>query len=514
MGLNNELKGLLSGFEKRMKFINIVRCLLDYRYPDSIREVLPDKKILDNTVVAVLVYIKERTLANQQNCTIDDIEHFLESFSVVFPDDYNIDCKQLARYIVVDVLQNGGIVTEFLTFDSASETFVYKEIRLINEQNKSYHLTNDALDFLFRSKEIESELDYSVTRFRMKEYMKRDNYSEALDASRELVSRIRNMKISMDDFLLRCRENISRITIDQYDEIMLRIRNLLDSEYSELTEIRTNAENRIKTLIDAQNSGLGDNETKNHSIALTEIIKNIEQTINEQRALINKKSSLTEAYGAILKESFTVNRVERMNFERDILIPLRNSNDRLTDAAAYLMFMLTTPEFAKQFSIENFYAPQSKINEEKDNEGVDIDGIDDDSRRSIEIRNKRYLQITEEFFSYAHNCSRFYASEFIGSLSISQLIELTEENALPDVLLKLLAMQELNIEEWKSAEKLTIEPTGVFDLSLCLEEIPQDYLKMKQISISVTDKIYSFEMAVNNSLRKITLTDFLVEVLK
>ena len=44
-------------------------------------------------------------------------------------------------------------------------------VRLVNEEKGSYHLTDDVFDFLYRSKEIESELDYSVTRFKMQEYM-------------------------------------------------------------------------------------------------------------------------------------------------------------------------------------------------------------------------------------------------------------------------------------------------------------------------------------------------------
>ena len=59
MALRSELAELLSGFEKRMKFINIVRCLLGYKYPDNIRTMIPDKMILDNMIVAVLVYIKD-----------------------------------------------------------------------------------------------------------------------------------------------------------------------------------------------------------------------------------------------------------------------------------------------------------------------------------------------------------------------------------------------------------------------------------------------------------------------
>ena len=378
MALRSELSELLAGFEKRMKFINIVRCLLDYKYPDHIREMIPDKRILDNMIVAVLVFIKDRTLGTEQTCTIADVERFLEDFSVVLPADYHINPKILARYIIVDVLQNGGVMAEFTTFYSASESFEPMSIRLINEEKGSYHLTDDAFDFLFRSKEIESELDYSVTRFRMKEYMRRDNYEDALDASRELVSRIRNMKVSMDDFLLRCREDISKITVDQYETVVGRIRSLLEDEYKELTEIQAAAKERAKNLEEALQNGVGTEDTQKHRSALKEIIENISLTIDEQRTLINKKASLSESYQALIRDNFVVNRFERLNFERDILSPLRKMDTSLGDAAKFFLFMLTKPEFDKKFSVENFYAPQGKINENEVEEGLDITGEETD----------------------------------------------------------------------------------------------------------------------------------------
>jgi hypothetical protein len=44
MALRTELSELLAGFEKRMRFINIVRCLLEYKYPDHIREMIRTKR--------------------------------------------------------------------------------------------------------------------------------------------------------------------------------------------------------------------------------------------------------------------------------------------------------------------------------------------------------------------------------------------------------------------------------------------------------------------------------------
>ena len=116
-------------------------------------------------------------------------------------------------------------------------------VRLVNEEKESYYLTDDAFDFLYRSKEIESELDYSVTRFKMQEYMKRKNYSEALSQSRELVARLRNMSRSLDDFMLRCRENITKITVDEYERIIGQFRNLMTDEQKELEDIQKSGQN-------------------------------------------------------------------------------------------------------------------------------------------------------------------------------------------------------------------------------------------------------------------------------
>ena len=514
MALRSELSELLAGFEKRMKFINIVRCLLDYKYPDHIREMIPDKRILDNMIVAVLVFIKDRTLGTEQTCTIADVERFLEDFSVVLPADYHTNPKILARYIIVDVLQNGGVMAEFTTFYSASESFEPMSIRLINEEKGSYHLTDDAFDFLFRSKEIESELDYSVTRFRMKEYMRRDNYEDALDASRELVSRIRNMKVSMDDFLLRCREDISKITVDQYETVVGRIRSLLEDEYKELTEIQAAAKERAKNLEEALQNGVGTEDTQKHRSALKEIIENISLTIDEQRTLINKKASLSESYQALIRDNFVVNRFERLNFERDILSPLRKMDTSLGDATKFFLFMLTKPEFDKKFSVENFYAPQGKISENEAEEGLDITGEETDYEKQVEIRNTRFRNISCDLFRFMEHKERFKISAFIDSLRVSELKDYSTENALPSVMLSLFAMQELNIEEWKNGERFTVIPNGEFELAWCLEEIPEEYLQIKIIRFTKINSNFSFSAEQDGYERKIDMTDFEVEVVR
>lgn len=513
MALKPEIAELLSGFEKRMKFIHIVRFILDYKYPDYVRVMFPDKEVLDNLIVAVLVFINDRTLGSEQTCTLSDVERFIEGFAQVLLNCTAIDSHVLAKYIIVQVLQKDGELTEYLQFNSKREVFEHAQVRLVNEEKGSYHLTDDAFDFLYRSKEIESEIDFSVTRFRMKEYMKRNNYGQVLDASRELVSRIRNMKQSMDDFLLRCREDISKITVDQYDIVIGRVRALLDNEYQELAEIQNSAKERAQLLLDAQQSGIGNEESRKHRMALSEIIDNISLTIDEQRSLINRKSSLSASYEQLLHDHFLVSRFERMNFEKDLLSLMRRADDRLGDAAKMLLFSLTKPQFARQFSVENFYAPQTRLNLLQEEDRIDLseESVGDDL---VERRNSRFQQICCDFFAFTSSKDAFSISEFVGSLSVSALFTACEENALPNVLLSLYAMQTLDVAAWHSSEHFAVQPMGEFELSWCMEELPDDMLQMKQIQFMALDKPFCFKVQKDGLERSIKMTDFRVEVEK
>ena len=344
--------------------------------------------------------------------------------------------------------------------------------------------------------------------------MRRDNYEDALDASRELVSRIRNMKVSMDDFLLRCREDISKITVDQYETVVGRIRSLLEDEYKELTEIQAAAKERAKNLEEAFQNGVGTEDTQKHRSALKEIIENISLTIDEQRTLINKKVSLSESYQALIRDNFVVNRFERLNYERDILSPLRKMDTSLGDAAKFFLFMLTKPEFDKKFSVESFYAPQGKISENEAEEGLDITGEETDYEKQIEIRNTRFRNISCDLFRFMEHKDHFKISDFIDSLRVSELKEYSTENALPSVMLSLFAMQELSIEEWKNGERFTVIPNGEFELAWCLEEIPEEYLQIKQIRFAKTNSNFSFSAEQDGYERKIDMTDFEVEVVR
>ncbi len=507
--MTSDTREMLEDFKKRMKFINTVKHFTERKMPDNIRGIFGNNTdLIDNVIVMTLIFIMDHTLRYDERCSKSDIAAFIREISEIFP--FNTDNAEIiAEYIVVDVLQNGGKPKNFDTYNEKENAFFPASSCIISEYERSYKLTNDAYDFLFRTKEIDSEIDFSVNRFRLNEFIKRGNYSKALKESRELVSRIRGLKTKMDDFILRCRTDISAVAVDEYEEILKQVRDVFEDEQKQLNDIRKVVSSKLDILVDEIQNGSTIKNAEQTEKEIKEILKNISIVIEEQGKVYNKKFSLSECYGKLLDEEFSYFSTGRFDFEKTILMPAQQMTTKEALRLSNLFIPLYKPHLNKLFSIENFYAKQKKLREKEISDTIDISGAEDIDGDISEERNRRFSFIIKSLFEFIHKKETACFSEYISSLNSADKNYFAEENTLFNVVLKLYGMGRINIRQWRDSNESVVTPTGEFNLSYCLSDLPPELTKMDEIIINKSNN--TFEITIENGL-KITTNDFVIEV--
>lgn len=505
--ISAESKELLQDFEKRMRFVNLIKYWPQRSKPTEIRELLHnDDDKTDNLILMVMVFIMDSTLRYGERCTKQDITAFLRELADVY--DYEPEsAKMLTDYIITDVLQSNGKVRSFDTFYNSDEQFRdQRSLILLEQQSGSYVLTNEAYEFLFRTKEIDSELDFSVNRFKLQEFIKRGNYGKALRESRELVSRVRNLKTRMDDFMLRCRTNISEVSIDEYEEIVSQVKDSFEDENKQLSDIRTLVSAKLQAIADAQintDENIGQTEQE-----IREILENIDTVISEQSRVFNQKFSLSELYADLLDDSFSYLQAGRFDLEQELLLPLQKMQLQDTRNVGKLFAPLYRPIFSHMFGIDFFYSRQNAIRESNRDDGIDIKS-EYAAENVADIRNKRYVDIISGLLSYTKNKPVFCFSEYLTSVSKEQLQEQMQEKSLPDVMLKLYGIGEIDVAGWRSEQQNIIVPVGEFDLSYCLSELPKEFVQMESILIHKLDEVITLLDSAGGSIK---MNDFKIEV--
>ena len=505
--ISAESKELLHDFEKRMRFVNLIKYWLQRSKPREISELLHnDDDKTDNLILMVMVFIMDSTLRYGERCTKQDVTAFLQELADVY--DYEPEsAKMLTDYIITDVLQSNGKVRSFDTFYNSDEQFRdQRSLILLEQQSGSYVLTNEAYEFLFRTKEIDSELDFSVNRFKLQEFIKRGNYGKALRESRELVSRVRNLKTRMDDFMLRCRTNISEVSIDEYEEIVSQIKDSFEDENKQLSDIRTLVSAKLQAIADAQintDGNIGQTEQE-----IREILENIDTVISEQSRVFNQKFSLSELYADLLDDSFSYLQAGRFDLEQELLLPLQKMQLQDSKNVGKLFAPLYRPIFPHMFGIDFFYSRQNAIRESNRDDSIDIVS-DDNAETAADIRNKRYVEIIRGLLNFAYKNSIFCFSDYLAAVPKEQVQEQLREKSLPDVMLKLYGLGEIDVAGWRAEQHDIIVPVGEFDLSYCLSELPKELVQMQTMLIQRLDGIITISDEAGNSIK---MNNFKIEV--
>ena len=93
-------------------------------------------------------------------------------------------------------------------------------IRLIDDKLKegeqgyvtTYQLTDQGYDLLFRTKEVEQEISFTIEELKLRRLIRRKNYKKAIGQSANLVQMIRQKKNDIGQFIRKIRKTFTMWT--------------------------------------------------------------------------------------------------------------------------------------------------------------------------------------------------------------------------------------------------------------------------------------------------------------
>jgi len=471
----------LEGFEKRMQFVAVTESIVNRKNTNMEIEGWFEKDQMDNLFFSLLVYIMEQTLNENDECTLENIAKFLDD---VLP-QYNVNISftnvtRLAEYMIKDILQNKGVLRTYgaMDYEKGWQSIAVRLIsdKITDDNRIVYQLTDQGYDFLFRTKEVDKELDFKLEQMKLKELLRRKNYKHALKQSRDLIAMLRQKKREMEEFVYRIRQNIHSINRGEHERLLNETYDLIDEEYKGMEELKLAVVRDEERIVKEMQEHMNVEEPMRGALDnLNKIKRNLQIVIAEQRNLIGKRFRLNDVYEDTIKTSFYASMVKRYDFEEEILEQLEAVNEKNFSNLWMLMSPLLQPRPNKKLNLMLLYQNQSKL-QENEEEVAEIEAeLLEEDRTQTEIRRKNRLnyKIMEKLFAYAAIIRQpFSFSQFYLHLQEEKekIRIYTEDKRLFLIMLKLYEFGGIDIGQWKNRnrEEAISEANGEFDLAWIL----------------------------------------------
>ena len=526
----------LEGFEKRMQIIAIVESIVNRRNRNMEIEKLFSEKQFENLTFSVLVYIMEKTLSEDSECNIKAIAAFI---SEVLPSYYDIPttiekATQIAEYIIKNVLQNEGVPVYYPVINYTTAAWEEMRIKLIDDKvtetndgyNITYILTDQGYDFLFRTKEVDQEISFSVEEFRLRELIKRKNYKKALQQSTNLIQMLRQKKKDIQQFMLKIKENIYEVDISRFEDLVNSTYDLLNEEYHVLGEIMDMvklSEQRLRE--EYKLIGKFGEDLRRAQREISQIRDNLSTTLSEQRDLILSRQSLSKIYIDTIKETFAFTLEKRFDLEEEILRKLERCIETDIPQLWQMLNSLFLPNAFKHLNAGLIYEPQGmlKLDDGEQDSFIEQEEMAEDREKlRVEKLNGIYVDIMKNLIYYTiDNGGQIRFSDFIEHIKeeTETFENYSEERIVFTTMLKLYDIGFVDIEKWKAEqEDVIMNVTEEFNLEYCLSKIQEEDEQLYHASSILVSKEDDSVFEIENMYKheemavKVKVTDFIIKV--
>jgi hypothetical protein len=491
----------LNRFDKRMEFAAVSDSIMNRKNRNSELEQRFEECEMDNLLLSVLVFIMERTLSEEHDCTIGSVSSFLTEILPAYGKHFSpAETDELARYLVKDILQNKGMRRNYKVMDYGKSSFREITIRLItdhsNEKNQIvYELTRQGYDFLFRTKEVDDQLGFRLEEIRLQVQIERHYYREAIGQSRELVQMLLQKQHEMKQFGRDIRGDLSQVSGESYDRLVTGMNAVLKEEYGMMQTVERKAGLALKQLDEEERQRGNLNEkAREASSDVRGILKNVRRALSLQRRLLILGEKIGKLYLDVLQDAVSYQSIHRFGLDDEILVPLEKYKtadpEELRHLCTGLLVPLCLPEFPRFLNLDLIYDRQAKIQEsEHEQAAMEEETEEDLAERRIQWRSWLHVRVIDRLLAYAsENPVGFTLEQFCEDLRRSdELLQLCRERILLLDMLRLYEFQTIDLRQWKQQQtEWVMQSVGEFDLSYCLGKIMgvhPDFYGVRQIRL-------------------------------
>lgn len=527
----------LQGFQERMGFVAAVDSIIGRRNRSTEIEEWFEEEEMDNLFFSLLVYIMEQTLNENDQCTMENMAAFLEEILPYYGREFShAEIYRLTEYMVRDILQNKGEEKTYRVMDY-DQGMKEIRIRLIRDKITDggrivYQLTDQGYNLLFRTREVDKELDFRLEQLKLKELLKRRNYRHALRQSQELMNMLRQKEHELELFIDRIRQNIHTIDRGEHKKLLDETYHLLDEEYQGMLELKEQVERDEERIYQEQADHTMEDEAVAEALrSLAQIRQNLSTVTMQQRNLIGRRFEMNDIYEETIRDSFYTAMVRRYDFQKEIMEPLEHVKGKQIASLWKLFVPLRRPRARKQLLLSMPYQPQGKLREEETEEAaIEEEVFEVDQRfQQQKRRDAIHVKLMDRMFSYGNDHPSYSFSEFYQYLkeNAEKPEVYTEEKRIFLVMLKLYDYKTIDLEEWGQREDKEIpEANGEFDLSYCLYQMEMehpDFYGIQSLSFEKTGEKFQTEVEedveeyggmTEKKVRRIVMDDIRITVQK
>lgn len=476
----------LEGFSKRMEFAAVADSVVNRINKNSEIEQAFAPQEIDNLLLSVLVFIMERTLSEDHDCTVESVAAFLGSVLPAYGKRFSAgETDALAKYLVKDILQNKGVKRVYKVMDYAAG-FRELTVRLVadqvNERNQVvFELTRQGYDFLFRTKEVDDALGFQIEEIRLQMQIEKHYYKEAIGQSRELVRMLIQKRRELTQFEAEIRGDLSAISGQDYDGLMCGVDAMLAEEYGTMQKIEEKVR-RAQEQLDEEESRRGrlDEKARTARTEVLGILGNVRRALSLQRQMLIRCEGMKKLYLHVLEDAIAYHATRRYNMEEEILAPLVSCTVRGPEEMDRLCRGLLAPLFLPRFSpllnLKLIYDRQAKIREAEREQSVEEEAMESEqaAKERMERRNHAHIRVIGRLlaFAAAHPAGFSFEAFFDTLRQEEDFAELCRERLLFLTMLRLFEAGTIDLALWKERhDEWSEDCAGEFDLSYCLGRI-------------------------------------------